>query len=135
MIQIYALSVFANVLTGLLVASEAGEGKGFFGGLRTLLEDNSLKFNLGLLSLVIGLLKLLGPIEGDVPIIGDLLPAAAGFGTGAILLFDFFRASSNVQSATVERLEGGILAYRKYVGLAAAAAGTLHFLVPAVPIL
>lgn len=135
MIQIYALSVFANILTGLLVASEAGEGKGFFGRLRQLLEDNSLKFNLGLASLVIALFKLLGPIEGDVPIIGDLLPAAAGLATGAILLFDFFRASSNVESATVERLESGILAYRKYVGLAAAAAGTLHFLAPAVPIL
>lgn len=135
MIQIYALSVFANVLTGLIVASDAGEGKGLFGQLRNLLEDNTLKFGLGLASLAIALFKILGPVEGDVPIIGDLLPAVGGLATGAILLFDFFRASSAVSSATVDRLEGGITAYRRYVGLAAVAAGTLHFLIPTVPIL
>ena len=98
MIQLYALSVFANILTGLLVASEAGEGTGFFGQLRKLFEENNLKFSLGVASLVIAAFKLLGPIEGDVPIIGDLLPVVAGLATGAILLFDFFRASSTIKS-------------------------------------
>lgn len=135
MIQLYALSVFANVLTGLLVASEAGEGTGFFGQLRKLFEENNLKFSLGVASLVIAVFKLLGPIEGDVPVIGDLLPVLAGLATGSILLFDFFRASSTIKSTTVERLEGLIVDYRKTVGIAAAAAGALHFFVPTVPLL
>ena len=135
MIQLYALSVFANILTGLLVASEAGEGTGFFGQLRKLFEENNLKFSLGVASLVIAVFKLLGPIEGDVPIIGDLVPVLAGLATGAILLFDFFRASSSIKSTTVERLEGMVVDYRKAVGMAAAAAGALHFIVPTVPLL
>ena len=84
---------------------------------------------------MIAVFKLLGPIEGDVPIIGDLVPVLAGLATGAILLFDFFRASSSVKSTTVERLEGMVVDYRKTVGLAAAAAGVLHFIVPTVPLL
>ena len=135
MIQIYALSVFVNVLTGLLVASEAGEGTGFFGQLRKLLEEKRLKLGLGVLSLVIAIFKLLGPIEGDVPIIGDLLPALGGLATGTILLFDFFRDSTTVKSSTVERVEGVLVNYRKAIGIATAAAGVLHFLAPMVPVL
>jgi hypothetical protein len=117
------------------VASEAGEGNGFFGQLRRLFEEKSLKFTLGVVSLVIAVLKILGPIQGDVPVIGDLLPALGGLASGTILLFDFFRASSSIQSSTVEKLQGVILDYRKAAGLATAAAGLLHFIVPSVPIL
>ncbi len=134
MLQFYALSVFANILTGLLVASDAAEGKGFLGQLRRLFEENSLKFGLGLASLVIAFFKLLSPIEGDVPVVGDLLPVVAGLATGAILLFDFFRGSSDIKSSTVDRLESGILSYRRYIGIGAAATGLLHFLIPTVPI-
>ncbi len=74
MLQFYALSVFCNILTGLLVAADGGEGKGFLGRLRKLFEDSSLKFGLGIASLVIAFFKLLSPIEGDVPVVGDLLP-------------------------------------------------------------
>jgi len=116
------------------VASDASEGKGFLGQLRRLFEENSLKFGLGLASLVIAFFKLLSPIEGDVPVIGDLLPVVAGLATGAVLLFDFFRGSSDIKSSTVDRLESGILSYRRYIGIGAAVTGLLHFLIPTVPI-
>ena len=135
MIQIYALSVFANILTGLLVASDPGEGRGFFGQLRKLAEDNGLKLFLGIAALVIALFKLLSPIEGDIPVVGDLLPAIGGLATGAILLFDSLRGSSRLRNETVVRLESGLNAYRNYVGLGAAAVGVLHFVVPTVPVL
>jgi len=134
MIQFYALSVLANVLAGLVVASEAGNGKGFFGAARKLFEENNIRFGLGLASLVIAFFKLLSPIEGDVPVIGDFLPVIAGLATGGILLFDFFRGSSDIRSPTVDRIESGIVAYRKYIGLGAALTGILHFFMPTVPI-
>jgi hypothetical protein len=135
MVQFYALSVVANLLTGWLVGSEPGEGGGFPGQLRKLLEDNTLKFGLGLASLVIAVFKLLSPIEGDIPVVGDLLPAAAGLATGAILLLDFFAGSPALGNDTLNRLGSRLLGYRRYVGIGAAAAGLLHFLMPRVAVL
>ena len=136
MLQFYALSVILNIAVGLLLASEgAGSEKTtVFSKLRDALNDKGVRFTLGLAAVVVGLFKILSPTADDVKIIGDLLPAASGLVTGGILLLDFFRSTSDLESPGLEKLDSGVLAHRRYFGMGAALVGFLHFLLPTVPI-
>jgi hypothetical protein len=136
MLQFYALSVFVNIVAGLLIAGEGstGEKSTIFTKLHETLSDKGVKFTLGLAALVVGLFKILTPTQGDLPVIGDLLPAASGLTTGAILLLDFFKGSSDLDTPGLEKLNSGVLAHRRYFGMGSALVGFLHFLLPNVPI-
>jgi hypothetical protein len=142
MVQFYALSVFINLVAGFYLASEStsqqggpapGEG-GVLARLRELFDEKGAKFSLGLAALIVGLFKILTPTHGDIPVVGDLLPAAAGLATGGILLLEFFKSSSDLESPAVERLDSNVLVHKRYFGMAAALIGFLHFLMPSVPI-
>jgi len=132
MVQFYALSVVVNVLAGLLLAGGAKENKTtFLYKLKGLFETKAAKFSLGLLSLIVGLFKILTPTSGDVPVVGDILPAVTGFVLGGILLLDFLRTSSDLEEEP-NKLSTRILSNKKYIGMAGIVAGILHFLMPAV---
>ena len=136
MVQFYALSVFMNILTGLLLAGEDadGEKENLFSRLRDVLGEKGVKFTLGLAAVIVGLFKILTPTVGDWVIAGDLLPAVSGLATGGILLLDFFKGSSDFSSPGLEKLDTGVLVHRRYFGMGAALIGFLHFLIPSVPI-
>jgi len=132
MVQFYALSVVVNVLSGLLLAGAAKEKKTtFLYKLKSLFETKAAKFSLGLLSLIVGLFKILTPTAGDVPVVGDILPAVTGFVLGGILLLDFMRTSSDLQEEP-NKLTTRILSNKKYIGMAGIVVGVLHFLMPGV---
>ena len=42
------------------------------------LKNENFALVIGILSAAIGLLKILSPIEGDVPVVGDLVPGVIG---------------------------------------------------------
>jgi hypothetical protein len=140
MVQFYALSVFLNLLVGLYLATEnssestPADKEGLLSRLREMLDEKGSKFSLGLAALIVGLFKILTPTSGDIPVVGDLLPAAAGLTTGSILLLDFFRSSSDLESPAVDKLDKEVLVHKRYFGMAAALIGFLHFLMPSVPI-
>ena len=136
MVQFYALSVFANIFLGILLSSGTDEGKEtVLTRIKGLLDEKGVKFILGLFSLIVGLFKILTPTAGDVPVIGDILPAVSGMALGGILLLDFYKASSDLHTATVEKVDNIILRNKRYLGMAGILAGLLHFFMPGVPIL
>ena len=135
MVQFYTLSVVINLLSGLLLASGANEKKTtFLSRLKSLFEGKGSQFSLGLLSLIVGLFKILTPTAGDVPVVGDILPAISGFAVGGILLLEFFRVSSDLEEEP-GKLTTRLLDNRRYIGIAAIVVGLLHFLMPGVPII
>ena len=135
MVQFYTLSVVINLLSGLLLASGANEKKTtFLSRLKNLFEGKGSQFSLGLLSLIVGLFKILTPTAGDVPVVGDILPAISGFAVGGILLLEFFRVSSDLEEEP-GKLTTRLLDNRRYIGIAAIVVGLLHFLMPGVPII
>ena len=135
MVQFYALSVVVNVLSGLLLAGGPKEKKTTaLYKLQNLFEAKAAKFSLGLLSLIVGLFKILTPTAGDLPVAGDILPAATGFALGGILLLDFLKSSSDVEEEP-GKLTARLLSNKKYIGMAGIVAGVLHFLMPGVPII
>ena len=136
MVQFYALSIFLNIFIGLMLSiGGADEKETFFTRIKGLLEEKGSKFSFGLVSVLIGFFKILSPTRGDVPVVGDLLPAVTGIALGSVLLLDFLKNSSDVRSAVVEKFDDIITLNRKYVGMAGVLIGVLHFLMPGVVIL
>ena len=131
MIQFYFLSVLLNVLVGFYL---------FFDGKISFLEQVSSAVNIetaklviGIFSALTGLVKILSPIEGDIPIIGDLLPASANLICGFILVFEFYRQRSTItDSEDTNKIEKFLLPNKKIIGGIAIIVAALHFLLPRV---
>ncbi|MDR1444645.1 MAG: hypothetical protein LBI94_07175 [Treponema sp.] len=132
MIQFYFLSILFNVTGGFILftnGKEAPEPE-----IRFSLQNEVFRLILGILCAVTGLLKLLSPIQGDIPVAGDLVPASAGLVTGFILLFDYYHGRSFFEDGD-SRMTRIITVNRKWIGFAAMAAAALHFVFPQVLLL
>ncbi|MDR1024282.1 MAG: hypothetical protein LBL56_01040 [Treponema sp.] len=135
MVQFYFLSILLNAAAGfILFTNGGGEAGASESEVRFSLQNETFKLILGVLTVVVGLFKLLSPLEGDIPVIGDLIPAAAGLVTGFILLFDYYRGRSFFEDGDA-RMTRIITVNRKWIGFAAMAAAVLHFIFPRVLLL
>ena len=134
MLQFYFLAVVLNAIAGYLL---------FFGDEGEILElkndflkGETFKLVLGILSVITGLLKLLSPVEGDIPIIGDLVPAVTVFLCGFILVFEYYKTRSTIEvPEQPEKIGKVLIGYKKIIGMAALVAAALHFLFPTVLLL
>ena len=133
MIQFYFLSIVFNALAGYMLISENEDILEFKSGFS--LKDDTFKFIVGILSAVVGLLKLLSVIEGDVPVIGDLLPALSGFLVGFVLIFEHYRSHLSGELTEQRDKIVKLLSYKRIIGVAALVVAALHFLFPKVLLL
>ena len=135
MIQFYLLSVVMNVAAGLVliftkeILEDAAQASA--AGL-SFLETKNFRLALGVLSAFVGIIKLLSVVQGDVPVLGDLVPAVAGIVGGACLLYEYYKVSSTVPVTMPSFFETLFVSGRKYVGIACVAVGTVHFILPRV---
>jgi len=156
MLQFYFLSILLNLLAGLIFIYAAGEGDkepSDFGdyeekstesdseaektpGLLNLaspfLGDKTLQLVVGILSGLTGLMKLLSPIQYDIVVVGDLIPALAGITACAVLLLDWYQDRSEMELSLPEVLQTFYTSGRKYVGIFCIIAAFLHFIFPRV---
>lgn len=132
MIQFYFLSIVLNFLAGYAVSMDSESSTGSLEGIRELFRDETLRLVLGILAMSVGFFKLLTVVRGDVPVVGDLIPAVAGLSSGFTLAFEFYRSRSTIHSDTSERLESIFLKNRKWLGIAAIVSSAAHFLFPTV---
>ncbi|MDR2786731.1 MAG: hypothetical protein LBB83_12550 [Treponema sp.] len=120
-------------------SDDAGKGENFSGhpAVPAFLKNESFRLILGVLSMVMGLLKILSSTGGDIPVIGDLFPAVAGLAAGFVLVFDFYRNQSVLEEDQTVNVNVGrfLLNHKKAVGFTAIAAAALHFLFPSVLLL
>jgi hypothetical protein len=161
MIQFYFLSVFLNLVGGYaLVAGRDERKRGSLDGIRETLRDQTSRLVIGILVAVTGAFKLLTVIRGDIPVVGDFLPAVAGITVGATLLLGVYRSpvgdklfgelegeapggsrpapeepvggDAKAGKARGGRVERFLLENDAVVGIAGMIAGLVHFLFPAV---
>lgn len=143
MIQFYFLSVLLNLVGGFALVIDSAPKKGQqIEGLKIFLRDPSVSLVLGILSAVVGAFKLLTVMRGDIPVVGDFLPAVAGLGVGLTLLLERYRDPERAMEgeaslakparAGVSKMELFLLDHRTAVGLAGMIAGLVHFLFPMV---
>ncbi|MCL2602683.1 MAG: hypothetical protein FWD91_07725 [Treponema sp.] len=140
MVQFYFLSIVLNALAGYILfkGNECGGsdvGSVVFNG-RFSLKNETFRLIVGIVAALVGLMKLLSVTEGDVPVIGDIVPALAGILAGFVLIFEHYRSRISMESSSsAEKVDRLLVANKKIIGIAALAAAVLHFLFPRVLLL
>ena len=145
MIQFYFLGVALNILCGLaLLLPEEPHPRQLLRHAASVLANRRFRIALGILGLLAGLLLVVSPIEGDVPLVGDLVPALTVALAGLVLLLESASAEEGQDEAAKEgpphaeakppssrrRFGALLLGSGKIIGLFAILAGILHFLFP-----
>ena len=138
MIQLYFLSILCNGIAGYVLFSGSGTNlnlddldpsaakkKASFS-----VNNPTFYLILGILCIVVGVLKLLSPTMDGIPILGDLIPSAAGIISGLILIFGIYRQDISAKSGELDRLGTNMLAFRRPIGLALMSVALIHFLFP-----
>jgi hypothetical protein len=138
MIQFYLVSVILNIVGGYSLCPDASARRGTsFDGVREFLCERTTRVVLGILTSVTGAFKLLTAMRGDIPVIGDFLPATAGMTVGVTILIDVYGGRpSPTQGSSTPRAGGSaerfLLRNKGVVGIAGIIAGIVHFLFPMV---
>jgi hypothetical protein len=133
MIQFYFLSILLNGLSGYILTRNTGDDSAVQeAGFHLSIRNETFRFILGAATIVTGLLKILSSVRGDVPVVGDIVPALAGLLSGFILVFEFYRGRSSLDPEHTDKIEQVLVHNKKWVGYFALAAAALHFLLPTV---
>jgi hypothetical protein len=159
MVQFYFPSIILNLSGGYaLVVAGLPPRSQTIEGFRDFFEDPIVRLVVGILAAATGALKFLAPIRGDIPIVGDFLPAVGGLGVGVTLLLERYHeddapspapepppsaepsrpaASESVKSRVSPRgepnaIERLFLDHKSVIGLVGIIAGVVHFLFPMV---
>ena len=133
MIQLYFLSILCNGLSGyLLFAGNENETVE-----KSRFSNPTFNLVLGIMSAVVGILKLLSPLLSptgkEIIILGDLVPAAAGVAAGFLLIFGIYRQDKFAASSSegsLNQLGINLLRFRRFIGLGLIVVAVLHFLFP-----
>ena len=165
MVQFYLLSVLMNVLAGIVfifatdfISQDSGASKIRRSGLdsdfddfdfssedsaepsdslfkSSFLDDMTFRLVLGVLSLLMGMIKLMSSMGGDQAVVGDFFPAFSGLIAGIFLLVEWFFVRQEGDFILPDVLERIMTEGRKFTGWFCIAAGLLHFIFPRVPLL
>ena len=131
MLQIYFLSIVLNAFGGFLLISEEYDGvPGFKSGFS--IKDETFRLIVGIVAAIVGFLKFLAPVnngETTVYVIGDLVPALAGICAGFILIFEFYRTRTSIDTSDqTEKIDRVLVRNKKLIGYAALIVAGLHFI-------
>ncbi len=133
MVQFYLLSVLLNALTGFVILfADRAEERGESRKIPEMLYDETFRLVLGILTGVVGFFKLLTVVRGDVPVVGDLLPALAGLAGAFMLLYEFYRNRGEATEENFSPFIRSVYSAKKYIGIGCMAIAVLHFLFPVV---
>ncbi len=134
MVQFYFLAVCLNIIGGMILAAPSFEERfPFLSGMKqALVGKQSGRVTFVLLLLITGLFKILSVTKGDIPVVGDLLPALSLFLLACTLIVDFLAEKSSVEGTMVHTLEGILVKNGRIIGVSAVTIGILHFIFPGV---
>jgi len=149
MVQIYFLGVAFNLLCGFaLLVPDRPHPRHLLRHMAFVFSDVRFRIALGVLGLLTGALLVLSPIEGDVPFVGDIVPALTAALSGLVLLLELHpvgmersgpspdssgqsgKDSPNRDAGSERRLRAILVGSGKIIGLFAILAGVVHFLFP-----
>jgi len=134
MVQFYFLAVCFNLLGGLVLAAPYFQER-FPGvlGLREAIYGKAV-LRIGLVSslLIAGVLKIISVFNGDIIIIGDLLPVLTLLISGFTLLIEYISESNEVEKGFIKKMDSIFVKHSSIIGVAAIVSGTLHFIFPGV---
>ncbi|MBP3709807.1 MAG: hypothetical protein J6I73_05325 [Treponema sp.] len=145
MLQFYFLSILLNLTTGMILvfgknlitgekAESANKASGILGE-NAFFDDKTFRLVLGVLTMFVGIMKLLSVVRNDIPVVGDLFPALAGFLGGGCLLIEYYKSNSAAELSLPHVINAVFIDKRKYAGYVSMMAAVLHFIFPDVLLL
>ena len=130
MYQVYLLSVLTLLLASFSLGYDELDERlnisSVFG--RDLFTRPGFRFGLGTVTALVGLFQFLAVHPGQIVILGNFIPAAAGIALGGTLLLMFYKERSTVESAFVERLDRIFLKNAAPIAYLGIVIALLHFL-------
>jgi hypothetical protein len=130
MYQIYLLSVLTILLSGVALAfdrlQQALPGFSLFNG--ETLSQPTFRLVLGAVTILVGFFQFLTVAPGDIPVVGDLIPALTGIVLGGILGIEYYRGKSTVENPFIEKLDGVLVKNGSNFGIIGIVIALLHFL-------
>ena len=131
MVQFYFLSIFVNLIGGLLLAGEL-LNKQFskLDILQELFKAPTYLLSFSIVSAVTGIFKIISVYEGDVPVIGDIIPALISILIAVFLFISWQKSKEQEINTALEKTESLIEKYRNILGIAAIVVSLLHFFFP-----
>lgn len=137
MYQFYFLSILLNLLSGIALAYDSLDEKfslsAFFN--RDFFKRPGFRITVGILTFLVGVFKFLSVTRGNVPVVGDLLPAVMGLILGSTLLVMYYQDRSSVAGPFVQAFDSIFIKNRTVFGTLGIITAILHFLFPSVLLL
>lgn len=137
MMQFYFLAILFNLVLAIillygknLVTGENVESS--FSRLteNTFFNDGTFRLIIAILSAFIGIMTLLSPVQGDTPVVGDLLPSLSLFAGSASLILEYYRSRTSNELNLPQFVNFIFVENRKTLGIASCAFALLHFIFP-----
>jgi len=98
-------------------------------------DDKTFRLVLGILTMFVGLMKLLSVVHNDIPVVGDIFPAMAGLAGGFCLLVEYYTQQASGELKLADLIRRLFVEDRKYIGYVCIVAAVLHFAFPDVLLL
>ena len=131
MVQFYFLSIFVNLIGGLLLAGDV-LNKQFskLDILQELFKAPAYLLSFSIISGVTGIFKIISVFNGDVPVIGDLIPALISMLIAVYLFITWQKSRDQDINTAFEKTDSLIDKYKNILGIAAIVISLLHFFFP-----
>ena len=129
MYQIYFLSILVNLLSGITLSFDRMDERLQLLSLFNpeLFQHAGFRLTMAIVTFVVGFLKLLSVSPGDVPVVGDLLPALAGMVMGFTLFLQYYRDRTTVESSSLASLDAIFGKNSAIIGTLGVIVAVLHF--------
>lgn|SRR5574344_1294595 len=101
-------------------------------GSNSFFDDMTFRLVLGILTGLVGIMKLLSVVQNDIPVIGDLIPAVAGMCGSVCILLEYYKFRTTLEPHVPPFIKSFFEGGRKYIGVFCIVAGLLHFIFPKV---
>ena len=129
MLQLYFLSILFNGICGFFLYfgdSKKSDNEENTANISS--AKNSHRLIIGIITVIIGFLKLLGPVK--TLIIGDIIPAIGGMIGGFILIFDYYKdnTSKKEREGKINKIAETFIVYKKIAGIVLFVIAGIHFL-------
>ncbi len=138
--QVYLLTVLTTILTGLALASDfLTQRFERYSEYTDFMENSVYRIILGALTILVGVINLFPNYEGNVAVLGDLLPSLMGIAGGVLLIAGFLskekREEARKAAEIAEKVEQFSKPYLAVVGISSVLIGILHAILPKVIII
>lgn len=107
MYQVYFLSIATLILSSVALGYDRLDERLKVSSVFSDVAFKSLgfQFGLGVATLVVGVFQFLTVAPGDVPVVGDLIPALAGIILGGTLILIYYKEKSTLESSGMSTLD------------------------------